>query len=547
MSLQGRLMSAYRAFIRYDEKNLTPKRGNPYGESTSRIMRYDTADEYYYNTVFDKLNALGDAIKEREDLYRFIRMVHNPVPLENKLFQSYTYKGTIDTKAFKTGSLPMVFDNNRLLLALQQVIKWSNLDQQLGTYVKNAALYGDTAWWVCDEPDRNRVRLECIDPARVKHVQRDSVGNIKACVIEYTKYEEIDIAKYLTSKNGVSETPKSYKYTMIADRDWFYTYKDDAPFAYQNDVRGNPVWKWPNPFGFVPLKLSYFTMGQDGWGQNSFFGIASKQIKEISDLVSLTGDSIRAAIQPTVAAIGVTAPTEDGKVKPLKPVRDAKSGVTIIYLPTGAEMKPVTVPLDIAGAMAHYKEMMNNLEKNMPVIALSKIRDIGGNLSGLAISNMFGDAISSIQNLRKNLDPGLVSALQMAITIGGVQGYDGFSGITMDSYDRGDMEITIGDRPIIDDGMDKQQKLTNIISLATLPSGSKRAGYVEMGFSEDKADEIIAEDKEETDASTRMAARGLADSLFPQANTDVNGGSTALGAGQDKQPLQLADKVAQPA
>lgn len=536
---------------RYDPRALTPRRDRNYGEKGQRLIRYDVANGYYYNTIYDKLDAMAARLKEDERLYKFIRGIYNPIKLENGLYVSYTYKGTIDTQTLKGGSMPLHYENTRLETPLKQIIKWSNLDQQLGTYVKDAALLGDAAWWICDEPDKRRTRLELIDPARVIEVQRDTVGNIKACVIEYRKFEEPDAVNYQPSIAGGSamllKALQPYTYTMIVTKDSFKTYKNGKPFAYYNDAKGNPVPAWDNVYGFVPLKMAYFTMGQDGWGQNSFFGAPRRQVDEINDLTSIINDSMRNTVVPLLQATGVSAPTATTPAnQKISFGRDEKTDIPIIYIPDkDGKLQAVTMPLDFASASTHRSTLVAELKSVMPILALSQIRDIGGRLSGTAIENMFGDSISSINNLRKNLDPGLVSALQMAITIGGVQGYDGFEGFNEYSYDNGDMEMSIADRAVIDDRMDKAEKVTNLIAAAALPSGTKRQILVEMDYSPDVVNEILATDKEEADVNARNAIRGAMQGIFNSGDPGGNGGTSTppkIGAG-DKKPLELPSKV----
>jgi len=528
----------------YDSKALTPRRDRNFGSQGQRIIRYNVANAYYYNTVYDRLDALAMRIKEDERLYKFIRGIYNPVKLENGLYVSYTYRGTIDTQTLKGGSMPLRYENTRLENPLKQLIKWSNLDQQLGTYVKDAALLGDAAWWICDEPDKMRVRLELIDPARIAECQRDSAGNVKSAVIEYRRFDNPDPKLYQPNIGGNSgfslKAEQPYTFTMIATQDSFRTYKDGKPFAFYYDERGNPVAAWDNVYGFVPLKIAHFATGQDGWGQNSFFGAPRRQIDEINDQSSIINDSIRNVIVPILQAVGINAPS--GANKDLEVQRDERTGVTIIYIPNeNGELKPVTVPIDIAAASANRAVLVAELEKMMPIIALSRIRDIGGNLSGAAIENMFGDAIASVSNLRKQLDPCLIGALQMALSIGGIQGYNGFAGLGEYSYDNGDMEMSIAERDVIDNRLDKNQQLTNLISLADKPTGTKRKGLEILGISADEIDEIITVDKIESDEKARNAVRGAMQVIFPdKTNSAGNGGTSKPQLAQGDKPKQLS-------
>ena len=505
---------------------LTPQRDIPYGDYLQRRSRYMLAESYYYNTIYDNLNGFAPYLKSDERLYKFIRGIVNPVQQENDLIVSYTYKGTVDQDNPKKGALPLKYDD-RLEPAIKQVLKWSNLDQQLGTYVSNAALLGDAAWWVVDDPAKRRVRLELLDPARVKYVERDEVGNVKSAVIEYEKEEEPDVARYEPSKSGMElRKAKTYLYTLKVDQNKFQTFKDGEPFAFYNDADGNPVSEWDNIYGFVPLKLAYYTEGKDGWGRNSFFGTPRRQIDELNDQASLINDSIRNVVVPMLVAKGVASAAEISST-----VAD-KDALRILYLsnPEGS-IEPLSIPLDIGGASGNRDALERQLKANMPILSLADIREIGGNLSGTAIENMFGDAISVIENVRKNLDPAAAAVLQMALTMGGIQGYDGFQGITADSYDNGDLEITVANRAVIDDRLSKQERIQVFRDIKDMPTTIQRLTLEELDFGKDDIDEML----------TELAAEKQANIAAAQQQQPPANGATSDPNAQADSERQMAD------
>lgn len=553
MSIGGRVMTTFEAALtawNTYPNNLVPRRDVPYGEWALRIQRYKTAEGYYHNTIYDQLDAMAIELRLNEKLYKFIRGVFNPVQVFIFLIASYAYKGSIDTQTLKGGATPLIYENTALEDPVKQVIKWSNLDMHLSRYVRDAALLGDAAWWIVDDPQRQRVRMELLDPGRVKYRELDEVGNIKAAVIEWIEQEQPEVARYQPGRFNTELTLKStdtFLKTIIVDRDSFKTYKDGKPFAFYEDETGRKVVGWDNPYGFVPLKMVYFEEGKDKWGQNAFFGVARRQIDEINDATSLLSDSVRNVVTPILQAYGIR---QSDKAL----TREDKDNVSILYMPNEtAKLEPVTIPLDIAAASAHRASLIADLEKNLPVLALQRIREIGGALSGIAIQNMFGDATACIENTRKNLDPGIVSALQMAVTIGGIQGYEGFGAFNADSYDKGDMELSVGDRPVIEDRMTKAEKVDKLVTIAGLPAGSKRQALQEMDYSEGTIAEIVEADEAEKEKSVRDAMRGFSQGVFgdedePDADTpdmmddeDMKPDATAIEKQEAKPP---AEKVA---
>lgn len=523
----------------YDLRFQVPRRDEYFGEFNARLARYKAAEGYYYNTVYDALDGSASRLKQDERLYKFIRGIENPVKQENNLIVSYTYRGSIDIDTLTGGCMPLKFENKALLEPLKQILKWSNFDQHISEIPQGAALRGDTGIWIADDPVRKRVRMEVIDPARVKHVERDEVGNIKAAVIEYVCQEEPDVALYVPSQFGSMQMRKtsSYIYTLKITREKFETFKDGKPFAFHADDTGRLVSEWPNTYGFIPLKLGYYAPGKDGWGENSFFGTIRRQIDELNDQASIINDSIRQVIMPTLKALNVVNSGD------LEVQRDEKTGMTILYVNgQDSDLQPLQIPLDITSASANRAALMSSLKKNMPILALQDVRDIGGNLSGVAIERMFGDGISQILNVRKNLNPLIVGGLQMAMSIGAIQRYEGFGAFNADSFDRGDMELSIADYSVIDDTLSRAEKVDKLVSVAALPVGSKRKALGEMGYSEDAVEAIIAEDQAEQEEKTRQAMRGLAESVFPddEDEDDEDAENLETEKEKDKTPILAA-------
>lgn len=476
----------------YDLRFLVPRRDEFYGDFNARLARYKAAESYYYNTVYDALDGTASRLKQDERLYKFIRGIENPVKQENNLIVSYTYRGSIDTSTLKGGAIPLRFDNKALEEPLKKILKWSNFDQHISKIPQGAALRGDTGIWVSSDAASGRVRMDVIDPARVKFVQRDDVGNIKAAILEWVEEEQDDVARYVPSRFGSMQMKitKSFIKTIKVTADEFQTFKDGEPFAFYMDANGQLVDRWPNIFGFVPLKLSGYSPGKDGWYENSFFGTVRRQIDELNDQASIINDSVRNVIMPTIKALNIL---NNGD---LETVRDEKTGITVLYVNgKDSDLQPLTIPLDIAAAGANRKELLMSLKKNMPILALQDVRDIGGNLSGVAIERMFGDGISQIQNARKNLNPLITGALQMAVSMGAILGLDDFGAFNVDSFDKGDMELSIADYSVIDDTLSKSEIVTAMPSVAALPTGSKRFTLGKMGLTEDEVETIITEDE----------------------------------------------------
>jgi hypothetical protein len=506
-------MTAIQAGIKaYKSAEIVPTEGVNYGDYEARLARYRLARAYYNNTVYDMLgdNTPNEFVKSRR-LYRFMRGIYNPVERQNNLIVAYTYRGAVDLQNLRGGALPLQCDD-RLLEPLTQLIKWSNLGQQLSDYVRRNARDGDVFWWLVDDPFRRRVRLELLDAEKVRDVERDEVGNIRAAVIEYRRFEEPDTGRYVPGKGRVSvQDGKAYTYTMVVTRDEFVTYRDGEEYGYQLDANGEPMSRWPNDYGFVPLKHAYYDEGQDGWGKNSFLGTPRVKIDELNDQASIINDSIRRVIQPILKVKNVNFVGRDGRAT-TELTTDVDSRTDMIMLRLSkpdADIEALTIPLDIGQAAKNRDDLLAELMRDMPELSLQSIRDNAGNLSGRAIENLYGDATSSIENTRKNVDPPLAAALQMGLTIGGIRRYDGFTGITADSYDRGELELDIRARPVIEDKLDVMQRMTFLGQVKDQPPAIARVMLKDMLLDNDTIEDIVSE-LQSTQAQARQQPNTLA-------------------------------------
>lgn len=475
----------------FDARVLNPSVGGSFNTYDGRLSRYDLYEHYYSNTVYDSLSSVSASLKVNERLYRAIRGVYNPIKRENALYVSNVYQGQLNTKDLGEGALPLEFDNDSFEPAITNVMRWSNLGPQLSTFTHQAALLGDAFWWIVDDPERRRVRLELLHPSKVRDMEVDAVGNVKAAVIEYEREEPPDVADYRPSRSGGHEKPrKTYLYTLKVDQDEYRTFKDGEPFAYFDDINGEPLAHWPNDAGFVPLRPAYFEPTDDGWGRNSFFATRRK-IDELNDQTSLINDTVRRVIEPLLKVKGVTPPTTDNQT--MTAVRDDKSGLTMLYLTNvDGDIEALQIPVDLAAATDNAQKLLAEIERDMPLLALQHIRE-GGALTAPGVRTGYSDAIGLVESARKNLDPAVIAALQMACTIGGIRGYDGFEGFSADSFDSGDMELGIKPRPVVPDTLSKQETIAGLATVTNMSPALARVALKQMDVSDKDIEAIVAD------------------------------------------------------
>lgn len=477
-------------------RNANGAAGYDFAAYTNRMARYDIYELWYDNVMFDPIGAYLAHLRARTPLYRHIREIYNPVQRLAKLEASKTYGGVIDwTGGLKTGAIPVVGADERLLTAITQILKWSNFGTEKGPYVLTGAKKGDSFLKIIDDTSRGRVRLEVVNPRKVRDVAFDEVGNIKWIAIQY----------YLTDADG-----KDFLYREEIDVDGFRYWREYGANAEKSVETRAPDQIDPNPYGFVPVRHTPHRKEDDSkFGRTSFAGSMSK-IVQLNDLAAPVHDAVRNTVEPFYVGIGGRAvDTKDSGE------RD-RDEVKVMWMKAGSDFKAVTPQLDTAGALATMNMLIGEIERDMPQLSLQRIREAGGNASGVSIENSYSDASDLLEEIQGNYDQGLISAIQMAISIGTYRGYDAFKGYDpVTSYERGDLDFYIKPRPVFSDRLTEDRKIE--LLLQAVGTDAMEVVAQQLGYSE----EDIALMSEHQAQSEANAMRGLSDSIFGALQSDA--------------------------
>jgi len=160
---------------------------------------------------------------------------------------------------------------------------------------------------------------------------------------------------------------------------------------------------------------------------------------------------------------------------------DDKDKLKALYGPEGSQPHPMLADLDIGSVAGNIGHMLAELERDLPELALHRLRE-QGNLTAPGVRAGYSDAIDRIVEAQGNYDAALVRAQQMAVSIGGYNSYRGFEAFDLGSYDKGDLEHFIATRPVIEDALALNDRLTFLIK-SKAPSS---AVWTEMDVPEDQ-------------------------------------------------------------
>jgi hypothetical protein len=436
-------------------------------------------DAYYNNVVYSSIASWAAQLRYTRKLYKHIRGIYNPVARLVELYVSKVYGGRLDMTTLTAGAIPIETGNEDVRPAIAQLWAWSNWDRAKNLYVRHGAKFGDVALKVVDDRLRSQVRLEVLHPALIKDITTDAIGNILRIVIEYEAKEEVEAPVYNTEPE-----PRTYVYTEVITPTSFETYKNGEPFAYYTDAKGKPTAAWDNEYGFVPVVLCQHRDLGLGWGAAAYMD-AMRKIDELNDAASLLNDQMRKAVTPIWYFAGIKRAEE------VAVGTDDKDALPAIYGPQDSAVQPMIADVDLASGLSNLQAMLAEIERDMPELALHRIRETG-NLTAPGVRAAYSDAIDRIVEARGNYDAALVRAQSMALAIGGHNGYDGFQGFSLADYLNGQLDHSIGDRPIVQDELTR----LDLVQLLLQSQAPLDAVWEVLGVPEDKRVQWMREAEE---------------------------------------------------
>lgn len=486
------------AYSTYRQEDYVPIEALGWDDYKTRLNRYWQFRMYADNTVFTAIQQYAEQQKKDRKLYRHIRSIYNPVSRLIDLEVAKVYGGNIDYAGnLMGGAIPIISDSEELTAAITQLFKWSNMGRMKNRYVRTGATYGDSVLKVVDDRVSEKVRLEVVDPRKLKEVKLDEVGNVQYAVFEYPVLEE--------------GSDKEFIYREEIDKEQFRTYKDGELFGYYLNGDGDSMSEWANEYGFVPVRLAAHKDVGLTFASTSFNASLSK-IDETNDLASQIHDGIRKTVNAPWGVSGEYQMSTNAKgEKKATSNADQRDEQPFIKLPKDATAIPLMMPLDIPGYIQALKELISELERDIPQLSLQRIRDRGGDVSGVAVKNMYSDASDLIIETQGNYDSGMVAAVQMAISIGGLRRYSSFETFNLNSYNKGDLDFTVKERPVFADEFSRRERVDLLLAAADSPALT--IIMRELDYSEDQITEV-ARNVADREAA---AMRGLADAAFGSA------------------------------
>lgn len=462
-----------------------------WGHPLARALRYGVFWGHYEGNVYREIHRYADEMKEQFGLYDFIRPIFNPAYRLVEFYAQHLMGGTLDRKAGDgaavASALPILADNELIRPGIAKVWRDSNWQAKKETFTRYGAAMGDSPLMVADDPGRRCVTLKPIHPRTLTYFDRDDYGNCRAYRLDDWKPDpEFDLRLGVPPLVRYSETCVQVGESIV-----FTTYREGVEYDWRDYPEGLPEGRrvgptWTEDYGFVPLVLvQHRDMGL-GWGWSEMQPSLAK-LHELDDAASKLGDALRVAVDPLWFYAGVADDDVSFAADDETNGDDDAAGrsrIKALYAKDpAAKAQALVFPLDIAAASAHIMKLVEEVQRDHPELNEDKA---GAGASGASrrIDRERKEAL--VAQRRAGYDDGLVRAHQMCLSIGGAKGYPGFEGITADSYARGDLEHSIGDRGVFAvDEMDRiaeKQARAGVLKMLTdsgvpIVEAMEEAGY----------------------------------------------------------------------
>ena len=441
VNLWSRIMAGAIAF---KEAFLASGMQNPMSEYTAwdaRKFRYDLYWAFFENTAYNNVHGWATVYRQYQSLYRYIRGIYNPTYRLGGFWRSHIWGGRLDPEAGAgkdtPSAIPIDTKHEPLRPAIAQLWQWSIWQVNKNIASLYGSILGDVGLQIVDDTKRKKVYIQIVHPGIIEDVEIDPWGNVKGYKITEQRADPEREGSMVTYTETAKRSGNSVMYKTLRNKE---------PYAW-NGVSG----EWSMPYGFIPMvMIQHGNVGLDfGWSE---IHAGRGKFQEVDDLASKLGDQIRKMVDAPWLFAGIDSPRTRPRVTGEAPTQDrAKPGkeeVPALYGPVGASATPLVAPLDISATTAYIMSLLSELEKDYPELQMDIWSAKGGDVSGRAMRQARQRIETKVVEIRPNYDDPLVRIQQMGVAIGGFHNYDKFSGFDLESYDKGELDHTIGEREI---------------------------------------------------------------------------------------------------
>lgn len=410
--------------------------------------RYALLWHYYGNTIFDTL-ADWAVYKRDNRLYKFTTSIYNPTRRLVDFYAANVYPGTLTADANRYGdgtviAIPFSDDTPQALrAAVGQLWRWSNWQEGKALMARYTAALGDCLIEIVDDVERRKVYFEIVWPGKVKKLELDVLGNVKAYTIEYAFYDE---------------EGKRHVYRKEVTKETFKTFRDEEPYAY-----GGNESAWANPYGFCPaVWVRHVNVGGEH-GEPAVRNLG--KIERLNSLASHAIDHAHKILEAPILIAGdeiqaLQAPAYD-QSEDYRETERRSQEIPIIKGLAGSTISTAELPQ--GEVLLVIDRMLTEIENDHPELTMYRELRRMSQVTGPAVSRMFGDVEVYLNDARASYDMQSIKLFQMGVAVAGYRLSSGawevgqeltrehqyFRPFGLDSFARGDLTMEIGPRELV--------------------------------------------------------------------------------------------------
>jgi hypothetical protein len=525
--INGGLWNTVKGIISgFDERafHSNPGSSHAYRWSDYRVrrLRYSVLWGFYESNVYSKFHSWSSTMKDAKDLPTSIREIGSPAYRIGEFWATHIWGGAIDIEAGDgssvTSALPIIIPKGapkekELRSAISKIWKDSNFQSKKDTIPRFGAVLGDVCLCVDDNRKNERVTIRIVNPSSVVSMDRDSLGNIKGYVIE----EIVPDPRY-TEFDSIHTGPTVVKREVCVRNDEglveFSTYLDSELFDWtMSDGENYP--EWTENYGFVPMVWIQNKDIGAGFGWSEYQSSLSKFL-EMDSLATGGCNSAYRSMNAPHLFVGMRGPKDisidDPEATDEDERPDAHRFPAIYTMNPEAKAMPLYQGIDSTKVLSLMASIEEKIISEHPELR-ADAGDRGASLSGEAISKAREKVEREVRSRRSSYDDGLKRTIQMAISIGAINEYPGYEDFSEASFRNGEIDFSIGDRPVF--AVDMEQKRKADAARATILQTLRSSGIpiisaMEIaGYTKDQIYMVESEVEKEAILSSVQDQRGF--------------------------------------
>jgi hypothetical protein len=530
---------------------------NAWGRFEARRLRYDVHWSFWQNDAYRRIHTWSRELKALFGLYKHTRHIYNPAHRITEFFVCHVFNGSLDPAAGDGSEIPSAIPiavdeaggkRNAVALrgGLAQLWRDTRLQSTKSNWIRYGTVMGDAPLAILDEPEvlpgtrpprPGRVRLEPWHPGVLKWVDvEDDRITPRAYIREEMRYNPDEIKKLVNISPRIDPlaSVRTSVYTEVAELVnggvRYQTYKDYELYDWTG--MGGPG-EWIAPYPIIPLVLCQHIPIGGEWGMGEFHSDAPK-IREADDMASKLDDQIRKLVDSPWLFVGFKEADLSAQRKRIasglgdrrnNPEGDREDVTSLFASDAAAKAQALVAEMPIAEVSEHIGTILEEIERDHPELRYDRLT-VSGELSGTALRKARQGAETKVNERRAEYDFALSRAQEIALTIGGIRGYDGYTPSVPDDLTNGRWRHLIGDRTVF--GVDSLERLEEEQAEATATQTWTSAGVplrtalVKVGWSEEDADAAAAE-KDAEDLKANSHAIALVQAKGPDVATKGDG------------------------